>query len=170
MRLPGRWRLRLTCCRQKHADGNFAARNGARFHQIVAGPSATSIDFAFRGPLNAKTGEIMSFKFALVDATVGPRELAQAAVIAVHEFALVAIAVTSRFTAAMKPPMTPLTVGRLGAVRAILCAVSVRLEIRVELADVVSAVGHQQRSLGIRGAGCISDTRRQRRQSEIELK
>ena len=134
----------LTRSREKLADGNLAARNGARFHQFVVRPSAASDHFARRGPLDAEAAEIAFFEFSLEHAASRPREPTQAAHLAFNEVSRVADTVTNCCALAVQLSRAPLAAGRLRAVRRELDALTVLLMLRIQLADVAATAGQQQ--------------------------
>lgn len=106
--------------------------------------------------MNAEAVEIALAEFALVHLAVRPRVSAQTAELAIDEVALIALTVGKNHLAtAERLAVAPLTAGHLGSVRAKLDALTVLSKIRIELADVMAAVGQQQRATRIGGASCL---------------
>jgi hypothetical protein len=130
---------------QTRADPNFEARHGARFDQLSFLPAAAVCHFAIFVPHHAQAAALAVRPLALKHIAVHPRVRAQTDVLAGDEIALVAIAAgIHQLATSVHLSVAPLAAEQFGAVSAIPRALSVRQEIRVEIADEVAAVGHEQ--------------------------
>lgn len=131
----------LTCCRQKLANGNFAARHCTRLHQLVVDPPTTVFDFACCSPLDAETVSSVCSEFALKHGSIRPRVLAQAAHLPGNELAFVATAITNCFATAVEKAVEPLAARHRRSVRLVLEAVAVWPVLSIFAAHVVAFIG-----------------------------
>ena len=110
---------------------------------------------AIRRPFDSETIAFILFQFALEYAPVHPRVRAQTAPPPGDELALVLIAAgISPFSGSVLLSVAPLAASQLGSVHRKVDSLTMRLEIRVEPADEMAAVGQQQRDLWRRRARC----------------
>jgi len=130
------------------AEGQSAARHWPRLDQRVALPPAALQQCAVPGPSDAEAARNAVCNFALIhEPADGQRQPALAAVLAGNEVTLTKVAVgIDSLAESVQLADVPLAAGHLGAISAILRALAVRPEIRVEPADILASAGQQQRS------------------------